>query len=134
MKSLLLQLVILSLFAVNEARADQWDKATELTFSDAIQVPGTVLDAGTYRFKLLDSMSSRNIVQIYNGDGTRLIKTILAIPNWRLPPTGKTVLLYAERPAGQPQALQAWFYPGDNFGQQFVYPKSKASEISQLNN
>lgn len=134
MKSLLLPVMLFSLFMASQARADEWDKATKITFSDAIQVPGTVLDAGTYRFKLLDSPSSRNIVHIFNGDGTKLIQTILAIPNWRLQPSDKTVLVYAERPAGEPQALEAWFYPGDNSGQQFVYPKLKAAELSRLNN
>lgn len=134
MKSWFLPVMLVGLFMVSQARADEWDKATKITFSDAIQVPGTVLDAGTYKFKLLDSPSDRNIVQIFNGDGTRLIQTVLAIPNWRLQPSDKTVLFYAERPRGEPQALEAWFYPGDNSGQQFVYPKSKATELSRLNN
>ena len=49
--------------------------------------------------------------------------TILAIPNYRLQPTGKTVFTFWETPPGQPKALRAWFYPGDNFGQEFAYPK-----------
>jgi uncharacterized surface anchored protein len=63
-----------------------------------------------------------------------LITTILAVPNERLEPAGKTILTYQERPADQPIALSAWFYPGDNFGQQFVYPKSEAEQLSRLNN
>jgi hypothetical protein len=56
--------------------------------------------------------------------------TILAIPNYRLQPTGKTVFQYWEVPAGEPRALRAWFYPGDNFGQEFAYPKQKAEHIA----
>jgi len=114
-------------------RADEWDKATKVTFSEAVQVPGKVLDPGTYVFRLMDSQSNRHIVQIYNEDHTSLITTVLAIPNQRLEPSGKTVLLYDERPADQPMALAAWFYPGDNFGQEFVYPKSQAAELTRLN-
>ena len=33
-------------------RADEWDKATKVTFSDRVQVPGKVLQAGTYIFRL----------------------------------------------------------------------------------
>src|SRR5712672_908628 len=114
-------------------RADEWDKTTKVTFSDPVQVPGKVLQAGTYVFRLLGDQASRHIVQIYNEDHTSLITTVMAIPNERLQPTDKTVLLYDERPADQPMALAAWFYPGDNFGQEFVYPKSEAEQLSRLN-
>jgi hypothetical protein len=114
-------------------RADEWDKATKVTFGEAVQVPGAVLQPGTYIFKLADSQSDRHIVQIFNEDHTALITTVLAIPNYRLEPAGKTILTYDERPATQPVALAAWFYPGDNFGQEFIYPKSRAQELSQLN-
>src|SRR5437660_1407228 len=30
-------------------------------------------------------------------------------------------------------ALAAWFYPGDNSGQEFVYPKTEAEQLSRLN-
>ena len=97
-------------------------------------MPGTILPAGTYVFRLLDSASNRHIVQIFNEDHTSLITTIQAIPNERLEPAGKTILTYDERPADQPMALAAWFYPGDSFGQEFVYPKAEAERLSRLNN
>jgi hypothetical protein len=115
------------------SRADEWDKTTKVKFNEPVQVPGTVLPAGTYVFRLMESSSNRHVVQIFNEDHTKLITTILAIPNQRLEPSGKTVLTYDERPADQPVALAAWFYPGDNFGQEFAYPKSQAEELSRLN-
>src|SRR5437763_3250805 len=115
------------------SNADEWDKTTKVKFSEPVQVPGTVLPVGTYVFRLQESSSNRHIVQIYNEDHTKLITTVLAIPNQRLQPTGKTVLTYDERPADQPVALAAWFYPGDNFGQEFVYPKAEAEQLSRLN-
>jgi hypothetical protein len=114
-------------------KADEWDKTTKITFREPVQVPGKVLDPGTYVFRLMESQANRHIVQIFNEDHTSLITTVLAIPNQRLEPTGKTVLMYDERPADQPVALAAWFYPGDNMGQEFVYPKSEAAELSRLN-
>jgi hypothetical protein len=116
------------------AHADEWDKTTKITFGEPVQVPGRVLPAGTYVFKLLDSTSNRHIVQIFNEDHTSLITTIQAIPNERLNPAGKTILTYDERPGDQPMALAAWFYPGDSFGQEFVYPKAEAEQLSRLNN
>lgn len=115
------------------ARADEWDKKTMMTINEPVQVPNTVLVPGTYVFKLLDSQSDRHIVQIFNKDESHLITTILAIPNYRLQPTGKTEFAFWETPAGQPAALRAWFYPGDNFGQEFAYSAAMSSQISANN-
>ncbi len=84
-----------------------------------------------YVFKLLDSLSDRHIVQIFNSDETRIISTILAIPNYRLRPTGESTFQFWETPVGQPKAMRAWFYPGDNFGQEFAYPKSLSIQIAK---
>jgi hypothetical protein len=70
-------------------------------------------------------------VQIFNADKTEVLATILAIPNYRLEPTGETVINFHERPGDSPEALRAWFYPGDNFGQEFVYPKKRAIQLAQ---
>src|SRR5690348_3359671 len=112
------------------ARADEWNKKTVVTFSQDVEVPGRVLPAGTYMFRLLDSPSDRHIVQIFNADGSQIITTILAINNYRLEPTGETVMKFSERPGDSPEALRAWFYPGDNFGQEFVYPKVRAIQLA----
>ena len=114
------------------ARADEWNKKTIMTVSEPIQVPNQVLPAGTYVIKLLDSQSDRHIVQIFNKEENHLFTTILAIPNYRIQPTGKTVFTFWETPPGQPKALRAWFYPGDNFGQEFAYPKSAAVQIAAV--
>lgn len=108
---------------VFHAQADQWDKKTVLTVNQPIQVTDTYLEPGSYVLKLLDSNSDRHIVQIFNADQSHLINTVLAIPNYRLQPTGKSRFGFWETPPGTAKALRAWFYPGDNFGQEFSYPK-----------
>lgn len=115
------------------ARADEWNKKTIVTFSQSVEVPGKVLPAGTYTFKLLDSPADRHIIQIFDADGTHLVTTILAINDYRLKPTGETVLKFNERAGDAPEALRAWFYPGDDFGQAFVYPKERALQLAQSN-
>jgi hypothetical protein len=116
-------------------KADGWNKKTVVTFSQPVEIPGgIVLPAGTYVIKLLDSLSNRHIVQIFNEDQTHIYATILAIPNWRLDVTDKTVMTFGERAAGDPQAIRSWFYPGDNFGQEFVYPKRRAVELAKITN
>jgi len=47
------------------ATADEWDQKTVFTFSGPVEIPGQVLPAGTYVFKLADSPSDRNIVQVF---------------------------------------------------------------------
>jgi len=125
--------VLCTIFS-NAASAQPRNKKTTVTFSGPVEIPGVgaqVLPAGTYVFRLLDSMSDRNIVQIFNKDQSHIYATILAIPNYRLKATDKTVMTFAERAAGEPQAIRAWFYPGDNWGQEFVYPKWKAVELAK---
>jgi hypothetical protein len=119
------------------ASAQPRSKKTTVTFSSPVEIPGVdaqVLPAGTYVFKLLDSQSDRNIVQIMNKQQTHVFSTILAIPNFRLKATDKTVITFSERAAGDPQAIRAWFYPGDNWGQEFVYPKKKALALAKITN
>ena len=119
------------------ASAQHWNKKTTLTFSGPVEIPGVgaqVLPAGTYVFKLLDSQTDRHIVQVFNKDETHVYATILAIPNYRLKATSHTVMTFAERTAGSPKAIRAWFYPGDNWGQEFVYPKTKAIALAKETN
>jgi hypothetical protein len=118
----------------SNATANEWNKKTLLTFDQPVELPGIVLPAGSYIFKLFDSESDRHIVQVFNKDGNHLDATILAIPDYRLTPTGKTVVKFSETPAGNPEAIKAWFYPGDNFGEEFVYPKSRAMELAKRTN
>jgi len=113
------------------------NKQTTVTFNEPVEIPGVnaqVLPAGVYVFRLLDSLSDRHIVQVFNKDESHIYATILAVPNYRLRATDKTVMTFAERAAGDPQAIRAWFYPGDNWGQEFVYPKKRALELAKLTN
>lgn len=117
-----------------QTQAQKFNKRTTVTFNEPVEVPGQVLPAGTYTFTILNSYGMRNIVQIWNADKTNLITTILAIPNYRLEVTEETVMKFRERPANQPQALKAWFYPGHGYGIEFVYPRQEAIQIAEATN
>jgi len=130
-------LVALFAVAAPSAMADELNHETVVTISGPIEVPGVgqhILPAGTYVFKLLASQSDRHIVQIFNQDKTHIFTTILAIPNFRLKATDKTVITFRERPAGEPEALRAWFYPGHEWGEQFVYAKPRAAQLAKETN
>ena len=113
---------------VPKVHADEWNKMTIVKVNEPIIAGHKVLDPGTYVWKLMDSPSNRNIVQIYDKDQKHLEETILAVPNYRLQPAGKTQFSFWETPAGVPKAVRAWFYPGDNFGQEFPYPKKLVAQ------
>jgi len=109
---------------VPKGRADESDRKTIVTVNQPIQVPGKVLPAGTYVFKLLDS-NNLTLVAIYDAGQMHLITTVQGIPDVRTETPDKAILQLEERASGQPEALKAWFYPGDNFGVGFVYPTQK---------
>ncbi len=117
-----------------QAKADDWSQKTIFTFSGPVEIPGQTLDPGTYVFKLAGSVADRNIVEVYNKDETHLYGAFLAIPDYHLKPTGKPIITFEERAAGAPEAVRAWFYPGDTFGHEFVYPKAKAVVLAKANN
>ena len=104
-------------------KADEWNKQTTMTFNTPVAVPGQVLQPGSYVFKLADSQSDRHIVQIFTEDQRQLVATILAIPAYRLEPTGETVITFEERPTDSPEAIHRWFFAGDLNGVGFVYPR-----------
>ena len=116
------------------ASADQSNQKTIFTFSGPVEIPGQVLEAGTYVFKLAESDSDRDIVQVFNKDETHLYGTFLSVPDERLRPPGKPIITFDEAPAGSPEAVRAWFYPGDIYGHEFVYPKAKAVALAKVNN
>jgi hypothetical protein len=80
---------------------------------------------------LVDTSSDRNLVQIFNADRTVLYATLQTIPTERRDPTGDTVVAFADRGTGQPEALLKWFYPGRETGNEFVYPKQTEKELAQ---
>jgi hypothetical protein len=117
--------------------ADDNNNKSIVTFSAPFEVPGVgaqVLPAGTYIFKLMDSVNNRHIVQIFSQDGTHLYTTILAVPNYRARSTDNTVMTFKERAQGEPEAIRTWFYPGHRMGEEFVYNKSKALDLAKVVN
>jgi hypothetical protein len=126
-------LFLAALGLTGTANADEWDQRTIFTFSGPVEIPGQVLQGGTYVFKLADAQSDRNIVQVFSKDEKHLYGTFLTIPDQHLHPSGKTIITFDERPVGSPEAIRAWFYPGEEYGHDFVYPKPKAVALAKAN-
>jgi hypothetical protein len=59
-----------------------------------------------------------------NADGTTCYGTFLTIPE-REAETPTAPVMLEKRAAGAAQAIEAWFYPGDDIGREFVYPQQE---------
>jgi hypothetical protein len=117
-------------FTPAPASADDWNHLTCLTFTGPVELPSVALPAGSYSFKIPDSVD-RHIVQVFSGDGSQVLGTFLTIPEERLKPSDKTIVTFNEMPVGVPEAIRAWFYPWTKTGDEFVYPKDEAVKIAK---
>ncbi len=128
----LLCLTLVSAILVESAKADQWNKETIVTFDQPVKVPGQVLPAGTYVFQVLNTRSNDRIVQIFNEDTTHLYTTILAIPDYRPEPAEKAVFTLEQRDGNSTLAVKEWFYPGRQYGLEFVYPDAAKIQLARV--
>ena len=113
------------------AHADEWTKLTYFTFSAPVEMPGMVLPAGSYKFELADPDSTRRVVRISDKEGGKIHGIFLSIPDQKLEPSDKPIVMFKETPAGAPEAVKAWFYPGETTGYEFVYPHDQALKIAK---
>ena len=121
--------------AVTGVFADDHDKKTDVTIEQPVEVPGgVVLQPGTYMFKLMDATANRHVVQISSEDGKKTFAIVMTAAARRVERSDKTILTFYEMPSGSPEALRKWFWPGDLDGQEFLYPKDRAAQISKLTN
>ena len=114
------------------AHADEWTKLTYFTFSAPVEMPGMVLPAGSYKFELADPDSTRRVVRISDKEGGKIHGIFLSIPDQKLEPSDKPIVMFREAPAGAPEAVRAWFYPGETTGYEFVYPHDQALKIAKV--
>jgi len=121
--------IALLLAAAPNVFSDEHDKKTDITITEPLQVPGTVLQPGTYMFILLNSSSDRHIVEIKSEDGKHLYAMMFTAAARRVIPTGKVALTFYEMPQGSPNAIRQWYWPGDYDGQEFLYSHKEAAAI-----
>ena len=123
--------VVLALAAfLPRARADEWNQLTKLSFSQPVEIPGRVLPAGTYWFKLADD-SNRNIVEIFSSNWSKDYATLVTVPEYRAQSTDHTEVQFAERPHDKPEALLTWYYPGLLTGHEFLYSNKQENRFAR---
>jgi hypothetical protein len=120
-----------ALLFVPSARADEWNQATQLTFSQPIEIPGhKILAAGTYWFINMADLSAPNLVQIFNADRTKVIATVSTISVQRAERLWNTEVDVARSESTGSDALVNWYYPGDNVGHEFLYSRPEERTIA----
>jgi hypothetical protein len=113
--------------------SDEHDQKTDVTITEPIQVPGAVLQPGTYMFILLNSADDRHIVEVKSQDGKHLYSLSFATAARRVNPNDKVTLMFYETPQGTPPAVRQWFWPGQLEGQEFLYSPQQAAQINAVN-
>jgi hypothetical protein len=124
-------LLLAFLMVLPAARADEANQAIKVTFSQAVQIPGRILPAGSYWFILPENVNEPNQVLIYSSDRTMFYGIFLVDSAERLNPTDEAAFTFTERNSAQPQAVLAWFYPGRTDGHEFLYPKHAQKEFAK---
>jgi hypothetical protein len=113
------------------AQAQPADKRTYFTFSAPIALPGTTLPAGRYEFRIVDTTTSRKVIQVLSDDGKKPFAMANTIPDQRRDPVKDATVSFYETPRGTPAAVKSWWYPGESIGYQFIYPRAQARQIAQ---
>jgi hypothetical protein len=117
------------------ANAQTLDSRTEFTFNNPVELPGVTLPPGTYIFRFADATSSRKVMQVLAKDSTNQTYGLFLTINAQRPkPSDDAELRFMETPAGTPQAIKTWWYPGNTIGREFIYPKAQARRLAQATN
>lgn len=131
--TLIVTAVVLAVIATLAGRATAQETNTQertfLTFSNAVEMPGVTLQAGTYVFKLADS-PSRNVVQVWDRDEKNMIGHWTFVQAERTDPANETIVMFKETAEGSTPAVQFWYFPGERVGKEFIYPKDQAERIA----
>jgi hypothetical protein len=129
--ALLVAAVFFALSLTPVAIADNWDKKTIVTFDQDVEIPGQVLPAGTYVFKLLHSNSDRSVVQVWTAGEKQLLATLITAGDSYPNPSGEPyfVLDMTGTDEGYPPTLVSWFFAGGNDGRGFIYSGYSTTRI-----
>jgi hypothetical protein len=138
LSSVLAGVLVVVLFggpSARSAQASDFDKLTYVTFSGPVEIPGVALAAGTYIFKLADPETGHRVVQVLSKDGKTVYATFFSLTETRPAPAGETIVTFHEggTAAGSPEAIKAWFYPGETTGFEFVYPREQPKKAASAN-
>jgi hypothetical protein len=118
--------------ALQDPYSNEWNKKSTLTADRRLELPGVVLEPGTYVIRLKEGSETRSLVEICNQDESQVIGTVLAVPDLAQRPDDSSEFTFFNVPQTSPEPVHTWFFSGDPIGLEFVYPKTRAKEIARL--
>jgi hypothetical protein len=137
LKMLLCSCAVAATFVASGTGAQEWSKTTYFTFDQPVQLPGMVLPAGEYMFRLADPESGRRVIGVWEKDGSKFHGMLQTRVESRArdpqnPAELKdSVIMFRESPSGEPQAVRTYVFAGERMGYEFIYPREQASKIAK---
>jgi len=125
----ILCLALATAILVPVLHADEANQATNVTFSQPMQIPGKVLPAGSYWIQMARN-GDPDVIQILT-EQHEIIATLFTIRSERSKPTEQSEFVLASPGDGKAQAIVAWFYPNRTEGHEFLYPKVERQELAR---
>ena len=131
MRTVLSTLAVMTLFVgASAGRAEATmthDNRTYFTFSQPVAIPGAVLPAGEYVFRLADPDSGRGIVQVLNRETGEAHGMFFTTHAERGSVADMPEVTLGEAPEGMTRSIATWWYPGTTNGRTFLYAPGDAS-------
>lgn len=106
------------------------DQKTRISIDQPLEIPGKILTPGDYTMELVSDQVDNSVVVFRTADN-KTVASVLAIDTKRDDISGRSEFTFYETPADEAPALRSWFYPGREYGHEFVYPESRSKELSQ---
>jgi hypothetical protein len=119
-----LVLLALPAFAQNET-------VMNVNVKTPVAVPGRILAPGKYLFRLVDTSSLPNEVQITKADGTPVVGFITVFDSIR-EHHGATAIKTSKPDRAGVVRITSWYFPGQRYGYRFVYSKSQEQKLDMI--
>jgi hypothetical protein len=119
------------------AQSGQTNERTPFIIDQAVEVPGAVLQPGSYVIRRKNppppgnSLPASNILEILNAAETQVYATITSVPEYEPPPAGRPAFTFYQSKPGLPRVIRAW-WPAPHpysYQEQFAYPRAQAAEL-----
>ncbi len=105
------------------------DEMTRVTFNSPVELPGIVLPAGTYIFRLPDREGARHVLQVLSADRATVYAMLQGVERTRAESSDTVITTFREGSSSAPPAIRTWFF-ADPVGFRFMYPKDQAGRIA----
>ena len=118
--------VVAAIFmSASPTSAQTLDERVYFTFTSPVAVPGAVLPAGDYVFRLADPNSGRKAIQVLSADMKKVHAMFFANEMLRAQEARTHEVALGEAPAGSPRPVDGLWAPGSAYGRGFIYGSSK---------